>query len=119
MELAAARARAAPLDVGDDLRGRRALLERRCAAEGRDADLLVGAGEEGVDGGGLGGHRGEGALLGGTSGLGVRGRWDGLGAFSGHDARLGRGAAEDAACVVCLNGDTGEPWMYERLHEVR
>lgn len=85
MELAAACSGTGALDVCDDLGdgGGAGARERF----GGEADWLVGTGEEGFDGGGLGGDGGEGAFLCWTVGARVCGCWDGLGAFSRHGGR--------------------------------
>lgn len=83
MELARPGARRRALDVGDDL-GRGAAGVRLGKGGGGDADLLVGLGEERLDGGRVRRGGAEGALLGGPPRLGVRGCGHGLGAFAGH-----------------------------------
>lgn len=87
MELAGAGTGAGALDICDDF-GRRRALAAGGEGGGRDADLLVGLFEEGVDGGGLGGHGGEGASLGWALGARVGGGWDRLWAFGGHGGRV-------------------------------
>lgn len=85
MELAGAGTGAGALDVADNLWGRG---PPSASFEGghwrRDADFLVGFGEEGVEGGGLGRAGGEGAFLGRALGARVGGGGDGFGAFGGH-----------------------------------
>lgn len=75
VELAGAGAGAGALDVCDDFGGRRALAAGDQGGRG-DANLLVGLREESVDGGGLGGDGGEGALLGRALGARVGGGGD-------------------------------------------
>lgn len=67
------------LDVCDDFGDGGGVGVRECF--GGEVDWLVGMGEEGFDGGGLGGDGGEGVFFCWMVGVRVCGCWDGFGVF--------------------------------------